>query len=133
VANWTKESVEREIRSQGRNCRGPRALPSDIVLLIQTGWENILSARNWVDGLNFQLGLEDGLGQGHVEIAEPDWESLNRRVRSLWDLRVGCGYNINDIICAGLLDGKVHVYNCPHCGLEAKYIPGIFEGVPSLV
>ena len=37
--------------------------------------------------------------------------------------RPGCGFDINDIICAGPLDGQSRVYVCPKCGNTGEYTP----------
>lgn len=41
--------------------------------------------------------------------------------------RAGCGYNFNLTILAGPLDGKVHDYKCPDCGIEGTYRAPWFE------
>jgi hypothetical protein len=131
---WTKESVEKEMRSQGRNCRGPAVLPADAQKAVQTAWQTILADPVWDAAVTFQRNLESAMGvQGGPVIPQDDWEMMNRHIRSLWDKRKGCGQDINDVILAGPLDGQIHEFNCPRCGIRSRYIPGVFEGVPSLV
>ncbi len=32
------------------------------------------------------------------------------------ELRMGCGYDVNELICAASFDGSAHSANCPWCG-----------------
>lgn len=129
---WTKETVEKEIRSQKRSCRGKCILPTEAQKDINNTWLGILSKRIWTEALLFQGSLEIILKQGHLEIPNEDWEMMNRHIRGLWDLRQGCGYDINNVILSQPLDGEIHSFTCPRCGIQAKFIPGVFEGVHSL-
>jgi len=40
--------------------------------------------------------------------------------------RPGCGHDFNDVVCAGPLDGKMHSYTCPDCGLSATYTAPLY-------
>ena len=44
--------------------------------------------------------------------------------------RPGCGYNFNDTIIAGPLDGQVHNYTCPDCGVKGTYRAPWFDKPP---
>lgn len=41
--------------------------------------------------------------------------------------RAGCGADFNDIVCAGPLDGKLHPYECPKCGVTGEYRAPFYE------
>lgn len=41
--------------------------------------------------------------------------------------RKGCGYDFNETIMAGPMDGEEHVYTCPSCGLQGEYRAPYFE------
>ena len=42
------------------------------------------------------------------------------------DDRPGCGYDFNDTIMSNPLDGEVHKYECPDCGVKGEYRAPIF-------
>jgi hypothetical protein len=42
-------------------------------------------------------------------------------------MRAGCGYDFNDTIAAGPLDGMLHTYQCPKCGLQGEYTAPLFD------
>jgi hypothetical protein len=37
------------------------------------------------------------------------------------DVGQGCGYDFNDIVCAGPFDGREYPFVCPQCGVEGTY------------
>ncbi len=41
--------------------------------------------------------------------------------------RTRCGYDFNETILAGQLDGERHEYECPECGLTGFYWAPLFE------
>lgn len=41
--------------------------------------------------------------------------------------RQGCGADFNNIIVAGPLDGELHAYECPACGLSGEYRAPLVE------
>ena len=38
----------------------------------------------------------------------------------------GCGYDFNEVVIAGPLDGEEHDYKCPKCGVQGSYRPPLF-------
>lgn len=45
-------------------------------------------------------------------------------------LRQGCGRDFNDIVANGPLDGAVHPYTCPGCGVTGVYRAPKYELEP---
>jgi predicted RNA-binding Zn-ribbon protein involved in translation (DUF1610 family) len=41
--------------------------------------------------------------------------------------RPRCGYDFNEIILSGPLDGKEHSYECPKCGVKGVYTPPLAD------
>lgn len=41
--------------------------------------------------------------------------------------RPNCGYDFNETILAGDLDGEVHEYECPDCGVKGIYRAPLFD------
>lgn len=41
--------------------------------------------------------------------------------------RRGCGYDVNDLICAGPLDGQSRTVPCPTCGNTITYTSARYE------
>jgi len=41
--------------------------------------------------------------------------------------RPGCGYDFNETVLSNPLDGKIHEYECPDCGVTGEYRAPIFE------
>jgi len=41
--------------------------------------------------------------------------------------RKGCGYNVNDLIMAQALDGKLHTAECPGCGRVIEWRAPVFD------
>jgi hypothetical protein len=47
------------------------------------------------------------------------------------DSREGCGYDYSELVAKGPLDGEVHDYKCPQCGVEGTYrAPHFREDAP---
>jgi hypothetical protein len=56
------------------------------------------------------------------------WEGKLEAARELdHSNRLGCGYDFNDTIVSGPLDGKEHDYECPMCGVKGTYRAPLFE------
>lgn len=41
-----------------------------------------------------------------------------------------CNYNVNDLICAGPIDGLDHTVQCPRCKVVISYRPAWFPELP---
>jgi len=125
----TKEEFLAEVAATAKTCRGPRIaggvpaqaiyreiarrlreLPADAA---PSAEQTALRKRR-----GELLAAHAQLGQ---DIAARVAEDPTAAAQADAALRLGCGYDINQIILAGPLDGDVHPYACPQCGLPGTY------------
>jgi hypothetical protein len=133
IKKYTRKEAEAQVREIKKWCRGLPVLPFNTREGFFTVYKHHEAGRNWVGALSVLATTEKAAGIDNGEsIDTGDWEKLNTRFHSAVFAhgdQVGkpCGYDFNNTICAGPLDGKQHKYVCPKCGQTGQYGAPYFQ------
>lgn len=99
-------------------------LPSDLLDAL------IVQAKAVLDPTPAKKNLLAYLGGQQLRAIEGDGSSRDALIRALrahsGDVGMPCGYDFNETILAGPLDGDVHDYVCPRCGVKGTYRAPLF-------
>ena len=122
-----RDQAEKIVRSIRRLCRGHPLLTEAERREYFLRWQRAERAGDFSLGLWLMHELEEKLKRSSRPIADQDWEGLLRQVASLISAHTEvCGYDFNDIVVAGLWDGKEHNYQCPRCCVAGSYRAPLF-------
>lgn len=118
----TLTEAQDDIRSTTRKCKGARVLSEADRTVLFDRYKSVEASRNWKAALTYKRALEKSLNSSDEVVTESDWDGLYRRIAFLFDTRVGCGFDVNDLILSFPLDGAERAEPCPQCGLMLTWL-----------
>jgi len=126
----TRKEIIKELDNILAPCRGP--LPSKARALVNQLLEmKQIPTALYIDAANrgrredepFVQYVEDMPGRrgGLLSV-------LSNGEKEPFSERAQCGYNFSHLVMTGPLDGLVHEYQCPRCGVTGEYQAPLAEG-----
>lgn len=110
-----RSEAETDIRAIKRTCRGPHAYTAEQQKQFVEAFINVDTEEGLAEVLKV-LGLTDA---GTAP-------TVRDKVFSLIYRRVGCGYDVNELILSQPLDGLTHSAPCLKCGDTKTWVPASY-------